>query len=82
VSGSKIRQNPKYLYVTLIFHLESKKCVSANCNMDVLFAPLFDCNPLLGEKPNCTQGVYTNLSYPVIKEDYLKDGCSNCTHSP
>jgi hypothetical protein len=82
VSRSKIRQNPKYLYVTLIFDLESNKCVSANCNMEVLFAPLFDCNPLLGEKPNCTRGLYTNLSYPVIKEDYLKDGCNNCTHSP
>jgi hypothetical protein len=80
VSGSKIRQNPKAVYATLNFYLESKKCASINCNMETLFAPLFDCNPLLGEKPNCTRGVYTNLSYPVIKEDYLKDACRNCNH--
>jgi hypothetical protein len=50
--------------------------------METVFAPLFDCNPILGEKQNCTRGVYTNLSYPVITEDYLKDGCNSCTHSP
>jgi hypothetical protein len=82
VSSSKIKQHPKAVYTTLNFFLESKKCVSANCNMEVLFAPLFDCIPILGEKPNCTRGVYTNLSYPVITEDYLKDGCNSCTHSP
>jgi len=82
VSGSKIKQNPKTVYATLNFYLESKKCVSGNCNMETLFAPLFDCSPILGEKPNCTRGVYTNLSYPVIKEDYRKDGCNNCTDSP
>jgi hypothetical protein len=44
--------------------------------MEVLFATFFGCNPLFFHgKPNCTRGVYTNLSNQVIEEDRMKDGC-------
>ncbi len=44
--------------------------------METVFASFFGCNSIsyIG-KPGCTEGVYKDLSYPVIEEDYLKDGC-------
>jgi len=71
VSGSKIKQNPRTVYATLDFYLESKKCASLIATWKYC---LLDCNHILGEKLNCTRG--------VIKEDYCKDGCNNCTHPP
>ena len=38
-------------------------------------------HPIQTTKTNFVVRESSNLSYPVIKEDYLKDGCSN-THSP
>lgn len=76
VSGSQIKNNPWSSYASINLEISRKTCASQNCNMEVLFATFFGCNPLFFHgKPNCTRGVYTNLSNQVIEEDHTKDGC-------
>jgi hypothetical protein len=75
VSREQIRQNPKQLYTVINNNLVHENCTFQNCNMEVLFTPIFGCDAhLFEDQGNCTRGVYRNVSYPVIAEDYQADG--------
>lgn len=82
VSRSRIKHNSWISYASINVEISGRKCGSQNCNIEPLFVSFCGCNTeLYLGKSGCTTGVYTNLSYPVIEEDYLKDGCSQSSCS-
>lgn len=71
---SELLKYPNSVYAEFNHNVCNKKCRNIDCGMEVLFGPLYHCDPSLFRGQDCSAPHTHDLAPRIISEDFMKDG--------